>query len=174
MIPSDFNACRAWLRPIEGLKSNDPDDPGGKTYEGIEQREYTAWLALHGQPPADVFKASDATITAIYLAQYWQPYCSLLPPGVNLVFFDTNVNQGQVVAVTFLQRALGIEADGHWGVVTMAAVKGIKQLVPVITDMTAMRVHRYKGTKGYWKFGKGWLERADECQALALKMAGVT
>lgn len=183
--PSDFNACRAWLRPIEGLKSNDPDDPGGKTYEGITQREYDAWCHLKGSAPADVFQASDATITAIYQAQYWQPYCSLLPPGVNLVFFDVHVNQGQVPAVTFLQQALGIEADGHWGVVTMSAVKNINQPGPnngpplnesknVIREMSAMRIHRYKGTKGYWKFGKGWFERAYECQALALKMAGVT
>lgn len=185
VVPSDFAACRAWLRPIEGLKDNDPDDPGGKTYEGITQREYSAWCLLHGSPAADVFKASDATITTIYQAQYWNPYCGLLPPGVNLLFFDTNVNQGQSVAVAFLQRALGIIADSHWGVVTMAAVKGINRPGPnngpplitskdVIAEMTAMRIHRYKGTKGYWKFGKGWLERADECQALALKMAGVT
>jgi lysozyme family protein len=178
MAAGDFDACRAWIRPEEGLRSNDPDDPGGKTYEGIEQREYDAWLHLHGQPPADVYKASDTTITAIYLAQYWNPYCPVLPPGVALVFFDTNVNQGQSVAVTFLQRALRIEADGHFGVVTASAVKRINQpggaaSKAVIDSMTLQRISRYHGTKGFWKFGEGWLNRAKLCREEAYKMAGV-
>lgn len=183
-IASDFNACRAWIRPEEGLKDNDPDDPGGKTFEGITQREYNAWLSLHGAPPADVFKANDVTITTIYRAQYWNPYCPLMPPGVGLVFFDTNVNQGQSVAVAFLQRALKIPADEHFGVVTAAAVKNINQPGPnqgpplntgkeVIDAMTAMRIHRYHGTRGFWKYGKGWLARAAACQAEAYKMAGI-
>lgn len=176
MVPGDFAACRAWLRPIEGLKDDDPDDPGGRTYEGITQREYTAWCRLHNSPPGDVWKASEATITSIYFASYWNPYCPLLPPGVALVFFDIDVNQGRDVAVTFLQQALKIPADGHWGVVTQSAVKDINQggvtSRDVIDAMTTMRVHRYQGTRGFWKYGKGWLERAAECHDMAMKMAG--
>lgn len=179
MIPGDFAACRAWIRPEEGLRSNDPDDPGGKTYEGVTQREYDSWCMLHGSPSGDVYKASEATITSIYQQQYWQPYCPLLPPGVALVFFDTNVNQGQGVAVTFLQQALGIIADARWGLVTAAHVKNINQpggmnSKDIIVDMTAMRVHRYKGTRNFWKFGHDWLARAARCQAQALLMAGVS
>ena len=176
-VPSDFAACRAWLIPEEGGLSDDPHDPGGRTYEGIEQTEYDAWCRLCHMPPGDVAKASEAVITSIYRVQYWIPYCSTLPPGVNLVFFDISVNQGQNPAVVFLQRSLGISADGHWGVITAAAVKDINNggaiSKEVIEEMTALRVSRYKGTRNFKRYGHDWLKRAADCQTLALKMAGV-
>jgi lysozyme family protein len=177
IVPGDFNACRAWLVPEEGGLSDDPEDPGGRTFEGITQAEYDAWCRLHNQPPGDVAKATEATVTAIYQQQYWMPYCALLPPGVALVFFDTSVVQGQHIAVVFLQRSLGIEADGHFGLITAASVKDINnggvRSRDVIIEMTSLRLSRFKGTKNFKRFGKGWLARADACQTLALKMAGV-
>lgn len=179
-VPSDFNACLAWLWPVEGGYSVDPVP----TNMGIEQDELNAWCALHGSPPISVKDITQPTAAAIYKASYWQPYSGLLPPGVNLVFFDTNVNQGDMIGVRFLQQALGIQADGHWGVITMAAVKNINKpggnggpplhtSRDIIMEMTSMRVHRYKGTKDFAKYGDGWLKRADDCQTLALQMAGV-
>lgn len=175
--PSDFAACRAWLMTEEGGYSVDPVP----TFEGIEQADYDGWLTLHGvkAPFPSVKNADEATITAIYKAQYWSPYCSFIPPGVNLVFFDTNVNQGQGIAVRFLQRSLKIVADDKFGVQTAAAVKSIGQpngptAQYVIDTMTALRVYRYHGTKDYAKYGEGWLKRAAACQKLAYQMAGIT
>lgn len=178
-VPSDFNACLDWLWPQEGGYSVDPVP----TNMGIEQDELDAWCHLHGSPTIDVKDITKPTATAIYRASYWNPYSPLCPPGVNLVFFDTSVNQGQAAAVVLLQRALGIESDGHWGVITQAHVKNINQPGPnggpalntsagVIHEMTEMRIHRYKGTRDFKKYGEDWLRRAGECQALALRMAG--
>lgn len=174
-IASDFTACRAWLMPIEGGYTV---DQGGPTQEGIEQREYDAWCKLNNSTSGPVKDASEATLTAIYKAQYWNPYCPFLPPGVNLVFFDTSVNQGPGIGVVFLQRSLGVEADGHFGVVTAAAVKAIGQpggvsAKTVIDEMTDMRVHRYKGTRDFAIDGDGWLSRAAKCKATAYQMAGL-
>lgn len=175
----NFTACRAFLkRPrIEGGKDDDKRDSGGRTNEGIEQREYTAWCKLHGSPAGDVWDASEITLTEIYRVQYWNPYCDFLPKGVDLVFFDINVNQGQHFAVVSLQQALGIEADGHWGVVTAAAVKDIDvdghpTAKMVIDSMTVQRIHRYHGTRNFNIDGKGWLYRADDCQKVAEAMVG--
>jgi lysozyme family protein len=179
-VPSDFAACRAWLKSpgIEGGKSIDNGIP---TNEGIEQIDFDAWCKLHGvlAPYPSVMTCTEATLTAIYKAQYWMPYCPFLAPGVNLVFFDTDVNQGGHIAVTFLQQALKIEADGKWGLQTAAAAKNINQpggesAADVIKAMTALRIHRYKGTRHFDIDGKGWLSRAAKCQTLALQMAGVS
>lgn len=180
MIPSDFQACRDWLKS-PGIEGGYTVDQGGPTMEGIEQADYDAWLKLHGvkQPFPSVKDANEATLTAIYKAQYWNPYCPMLPPGVNLVFFDTDVNQGGGIAVVFLQRAMKIVADGKFGLQTAAAAKSIDQpngvsVKEVIDEMTASRIHRYRGTRGFAQDGKGWLSRAGKCQALAYQMAGIS
>lgn len=179
-VPSDFNSCLDWLWPQEGGYSVDPVP----TNMGIEQEELTEWCYLHNSPEISVKEITKPTATAIYLASYWNPFCPELPPGVNLMFFDTGVNQGVHIAVVFLQRAMGIPGDGHWGVVTQANVKRIDKSGPnggpllvtsslLIRSMATMRVHRYRGTRDFKKYGKDWINRVGACQVLALKMAGV-
>lgn len=179
-VPSDFQACRAWLKQ-PGIEGGYSVDSGGPTMEGIEQADYDAWLHLHDvKPPYPSVKdANEATLTAIYQAQYWNPYCPLLPPGVNLLFFDTDVNQGAGIAVVFLQRSLKITADRKFGLQTASAVKFINQpggatAKDVIDEMTLMRIHRYHGTHDYAKYGTGWLDRAARCKTLAYQMAGIS
>lgn len=175
----NFGPCRAWLKQdgIEGGKDDDKRDPGGRTNEGIEQRECDAWCHLRNLPKIDVWDASEDMLTEIYRVQYWSPYCDYLPKGVDLVFFDVHVNQGQRVAVEFLQQALGIEADGHWGLVTAAHVKDIDAggnyptSKMVIDSITRQRIHRYRGTRNFDLYGHGWLSRADRCEVLGYTMA---
>lgn len=151
---------------------------------GIEQEELDEWCYLHKSPTIDVKDITKPTAMAIYQASYWNPYCPELPSGVNLMFFDTGVNQGVRIGVVFLQQALGIVSDGHWGAVTQANVKRIDAPGPndgpplvtsslVIRSMATMRIHRYRGTKDFKKYGKDWINRVGACQVLALKMAGV-
>lgn len=182
MAAGNFPSCRAFLKQpgIEGGKDDDPRDPGGRTNEGIEQREFSAWLKLQKQPDADVWDASESALTTVYRVNYWNPFCEFIPKGVDLVFFDIHVNQGYHWAVVFLQQALGIPADGHYGVVTQAHVQDIVDSasagsdVPtareVIESMTAQRIHRYRGLAEFNVYGKGWLNRAAACQKAALEM----
>lgn len=170
----NFPNCRAFLkRPrIEGGKDDDPLDPGGRTNEGIEQREYTAWLHLHDQPDADVFRAPEVTLTEIYRVQYWNPFADHMPFGVDLVFFDTSVVQGGGYAISCLQRALQVEDDGHFGVITGSALKRLDSAgaLSVVQHMTAQRRMRFRSTRGFRRFGDGWLYRADDCQKVATLM----
>lgn len=169
----NFDPCLRFVLKEEGGNDDDPDDPGGRTSRGIEQREYTAFCKLHSLShyPADVFEAPQAVIEQIYQQQYWLPYCEMLPPGMDLVFFDTHVLEGLVPAVRFLQHAVHVEADGHLGLVTAAAVRGINDFVGVVTDVTAQRKNAFRGMRKYWKYGKGWNARADACLTLAVSMS---
>lgn len=167
-VTNDFQEDIKFVLHEEGGNDNDRYDPGGRTSRGIEQREWNAWCKLYKEPLSDVWKAPQDAIDAIYFAQYWQPYTDLLPWGVQLVFFDIHVNMGLVRAVQYLQNSMEIVADGKFGIITRASAAAIKDPAAVIKDMTAQRVSAYRGFSKFWRFGKGWLARAADCQTTAL------
>jgi len=114
----------------------------------ITQSLFDAWNFLHSSPSFDVAKAPIASIDTIYFGEYWQPYCDLLPVGVDLVFFDFSIVEGVSEAVAALQHALSIGVDRHFGMVTMQAVRRIGQdaesltVGDVILYMTERRRYR--------------------------------
>lgn len=158
-----FPRALAWVLQSEGGNDDDPDDPGGRTSRGVIQKEYNAYLQLMGRPSSDVWQAPQADINSIYQRSYWLPYCPLLPYGVDYTFFDENVNAGLHEAVLILQRALGVTADGHIGMITTAAWKNTDPAT-LIDAMAQQRVLVYKQTRNFWKYGKGWLARTETCR----------
>lgn len=90
---------------------------------GITQAEYEAWCAANGSNPQDVLLATEPTIEAIYFAQYWQPFGTALPGGIDCEWFDMSVLHGPIVAAQILQQVLGLDPDGHMGLITLAATQ---------------------------------------------------
>ena len=151
--------------------SNDPGDPGGKTMDGIIQVEYDRWCVTHGLPRRDVRQCTEQQGDAIYLEYYYLPYCPLLQPGLDLMFFDTEVNEGTVEAIRILQFSRGIHVDGKWGGQTDASVHAITDVRAAITAFGKRRAAVYSETKGFTRFGKDWERRDSQITAAALKMA---
>jgi lysozyme family protein len=173
-MDSSWEQSIAWVLVSEKGNDDDPDDPGGRTSDGIEQTEYNVYRAHHGLTHQDVFKASMAEKKDIYKTSYWMPYCPTLPPGLDYIFFDEFVNTGLHEAVILLQQSVGAAADGHIGVVTSAAIAKCYDSggVPAaIRAYSAGRIAYYKRLRGFWKYGKGWLNRVYFAQANALKLA---
>lgn len=167
-VTANFAEDIKFVRQEEGGNDNDPYDPGGRTSRGIEQSEWDAWCKLYGLPKSDVWKAPDEDINEIYFDQYWDPYTDLVPWGIQLVFFDTHVNEGLGPAVRFLQNALEVPADGKFGIITRSHAADITDPAAIVRDMTAQRRSAYRGMSRFWRFGKGWLARAAACEATAL------
>lgn len=165
-----FSDCLPFILKEEGGNDDDPHDPGGRTSRGIIQTEYDAWRKAHGEPTQDVWKASDAEVSAVYEQQYWEPWCPKLPPGVDLVFFDMAVNSGPHRATVMLQQALGVNPDGHIGLITLGAVQSMNP-IKLVTNFSERRVAFYRGLNTFKYFGKGWLARTSRIEAAALKMA---
>jgi lysozyme family protein len=163
-----FAQSLAWVLQSEGGNDDDPDDPGGRTSRGITQREYNAYLTLMGLiPNTDVWNASQAQVDDIYRKSYWQPYCPNLPFGLDYSFFDEAVNTGPHEATLILQRALGVTADGHIGVVTLAAC----QTVDTATAIDAFARERAKVYRLIEedhpievKYDHGWMARVESCR----------
>jgi lysozyme family protein len=169
----NFPACLAEILRQEGGNDDDPHDPGGRTSRGITQREWDAYCKSTRQNQSDVWRAPASAVEDIYRTSYWDPYCGLLPVGLDLLFFDMSVNQGLHEAVILSQRGLGVTADGHIGPVTKQAVQALETLQArreVIMRVTAARVKFYKSLRTWKYFGRGWMNRVNEIEGMALNM----
>lgn len=173
-MKENFAVSLQFVLKWEGGKDDDPDDPGGRTFEGITQKEYDAWCSLKSLPHGDVWQCPQITVTDIYRASYWNPYGDSLPAGIDLMFFDCAVNEGPREAVLFLQRALGVKVDGHFGVVTAARLKENTNTAALVRYMSAARGQHYRSlpirNRRLAKFLKGWLNRNADCLENALKL----
>ena len=165
---NNFAASLKAVLQDEGGNDDDPSDHGGRTSRGITQREYTAWRALKGQAPVDVWAATDDEVAAIYHDEYWNPFCDKMPVGVDYLYFDMAVNAGPYRAATLLQRALHVAEDGRIGPITRAAVKNVDPKV-LVTKFSDIKRVWYKALNQP-KYTKGWLNRTTEVQDNAMKM----
>lgn len=69
------------------VAENDPDDPGGLTKYGIDQRSH---------PDVDIRNLTDAKAKELYWFEYWQRHgCNNLPPPFDYVWFNCCVNCGR-------------------------------------------------------------------------------
>jgi lysozyme family protein len=142
---------RIWdfLMNWEGTSyENDPDDRGGATKFGIDQRSH---------PDVDIRNLTEESAREIY-QQEWDsqvPYFLRYPADV--VFFNYCVNTGLSRAVKFLQEAAGVTADGILGPVTRAAVatKDPQEIASSMIDSADSFYIRLNRPK----YQNGWLNR---------------
>lgn len=150
--------------------SNDEHDPGGATEEGIIQNEYNRYRRQWGLPiQSDKLMSKDEERT-IYYVGYWLPHCPAIADGLDLEFFDLNVNGGETRAVKTLQSTLGFtgsDVDGLWGPKTDQAVKDLGasgDVEAAIEVYAAKREAFYKSLSTYRYFGADWSRRTTEIE----------
>lgn len=76
----------------EGYKTDDPDDPGGRTIFGISSKVYPQEVEEMWTLPKNeaLIKAEE-----IYLNDYWIPIgCDAIQYQMDVIAFDTGVNMG--------------------------------------------------------------------------------
>ncbi|HEY4031991.1 MAG TPA: glycosyl hydrolase 108 family protein [Caulobacteraceae bacterium] len=165
-----FDRCLAEVLRLEGGYVDDPRDPGGATRFGVT----LAVLAqARGRPCSaeDVAALTTTEAAQIYRARYWGPAgCGGLAAGLDLAAFDAAVNMGPATAARLLQAALGVAADGDVGALTLAAATR-RTPGETIRTLCGLRRRRYRALAGFAAFGRGWLNRTDTIEALALAWA---
>jgi lysozyme family protein len=134
------------------VAENDPDDPGGMTKFGIDQRSH---------PHLDIRKLTKPDAVSIYHRDYWLPLrCHELPAPVGEILFDIGVNNGKARAAQWLQETLGVAVDGFIGPITIrAATSAVAQALAakLLARRATFSRTIAKGRKA--KFLKGWLNR---------------
>lgn len=157
----NFDTAFALLLGHESDFSDHPDDRGGKTRFGIteavaRQAGYTGSMR---ELPVDLAKR-------IYLQRYWKPVrADDLPPGIRYVMFDGAVNSGPAQATLWLQRALGVQADGVIGPKTLAAAYAHPHET-LRLSILAKRLRFMTGLTNWPAFSRGWARRiADLMEA---------
>jgi len=146
----------------EGGFADNPADKGGVTRFGISSRAH---------PEIDVKSLTLDDAKRIYRAEYWDRiHGDDLDPALALVTFDAAVNNGVVTALRWLQRALGVTADGKIGPETLAAARKADP-EQVLVDLHALRIHFMASLPGWTKFGRGWSKRLAHITFQAAGMA---
>lgn len=145
-----------WLMKWEGTTfENDPDDPGGATKFGIDQRSH---------PNEKIRDLTRERAAEIYWSEYWTK-CRAheMPAKLGEVVANIAVNAGHGRASRWLQEACGITVDGVIGPATMHAVGGhdSNKLADALLKRTEQ--HYRSIAKGRLaKFLKGWLNRNND------------
>lgn len=137
----------------EGGYVNDPSDPGGETQWGISKRSYPA-LTIRALTRDDAKR--------IYLRDFWaRIQADTLPDGVAFQIFDFAVNSGIETAVRYLQRAIGVADDGHWGKVSQAAADAMSES-DLIMRLCAERLDYMTRLSNWPSASKGWTRRVAQ------------
>lgn len=146
----DFNVAFIRLLGHEGCYVNDPADPGGETNWGISKRSY---------PNVDIKSLTEEGARKIYLTDFWKRInADKLFDGVAYQLFDFAVNSGIETAVRYLQRAVGVADDGHWGPRSQAAVDARTES-DLIMLLNAERLDFMTRLKNWPDASRGWARR---------------
>jgi lysozyme family protein len=168
MVATNFQASLKLVLQSEGGDNDDPADHGGRTSRGITQREYSAWRQEKGLPVIDVWTAPQSDIDTIYHDEYWEPWCDIIPLGVDYIYFNNCVLDGPNRATLLLQEAIGVTADGRVGPVTRQAIKSASSAATII-KLSQVSATFYRGLHQP-KFLQGWLNRVAFVEKNALAM----
>ena len=134
----------------EGGYSNDPNDPGGETNWGISKRSY---------PNVDIKNLTRDGAKVIYQTDFWDRIVAdQLPDSVMYQLFDFAVNSGIETAGRYLQRAVGVADDGHWGRVSVAAALAAHEW-DMIMNLNAERLLFMTKLSNWPDAGRGWARR---------------
>lgn len=140
----------------EGVDSDHPSDPGGRTRYGISQAAY---------PDLHIATLTREQAAEIYRRDYWQAiHGDELPLRIAVQVFDHAVNAGVEPAIRLLQSVVGVTADGRMGPQTIAAARSkAAQGGEVGVALADERLAFYRGLvqrkPGLGVFARGWQRR---------------
>lgn len=146
----NFDQAFDRLMAVEKGYVNDPKDPGGETKWGISKRSY---------PNEDIPNMTKERAKVIFRRDFWDKVkADKLADGVAFQASDFAYNSGPDTAVRYLQRAVGVADDGHWGPASQAAADAISESDAIML-LNSERLDFMTRLKNWPDAGKGWARR---------------
>ena len=169
MTATNFPESLAFTLAAEGGFADNPADPGGATMKGVTLATFQKFVP--GASVADLRAIPDFAVSFIYWSGYWHvTHCDNLPSGVDLSVFDFAVNAGPGRSIEMLQQAVGAEADGDLGPLSMAAIHEHAPL-DIVNELAKLQTTYYQELPTFPTFGRGWISRTVARSQAATKMA---
>lgn len=153
----NFDECFAALVAHEGDFAELENDLGGKTRFGVTQA-----VARSAGYTGDMRELPLSLAKTIYRAQYWDAVRGDdLPDGVRYFVFDAAAASGVRQSILWLQRALGVAADGVLGPVTLAAAQAANP-DKLKARLLSQRLRFMAGLSNWPSFSRGWSRRVAD------------
>lgn len=134
----------------EGGYVNNPADPGGETNWGVSKRSY---------PHLNIKALTRHAAREIYHNDFWHRINGdKMYDGVAYQLFDFAVNSGIETAIRYLQRAIGVADDGHWGPRSQAAADAMTESDTIML-LNAERLDFMTRLKNWPDASRGWSRR---------------
>lgn len=180
--PANYTRALANVIVAEGGYANHPNDPGGRTLQGIIQRVYDADRATRGLPrrlitPALIKDPEWAKERdAIYQRLYWEPCAGPeLPRGLDYIVMDMCVNAGITRGWSMLMRALHLKAERPYApmaeVRNAIAMSGVRAVIVGYGDARRAFYRGLAASRPSMRvFLTGWLNREQHARRIALAM----
>ncbi|MFA5049316.1 MAG: glycosyl hydrolase 108 family protein [Patescibacteria group bacterium] len=147
-----------YLLNIEGLYSDDPDDPGSETKYGISKASF---------PDEDIANLTKARAEYLYRKNYWERYrCNLIQsPLLAAEVFVAVVNVNGAKVIKYLQTACnnlgaGLKVDGLIGPATLDFINNFRHSKAIVAAFEG-EMYKHYCNQGKKKYISGWLIRND-------------
>lgn len=151
-----------WIKSWEGGFSDDPDDKGGPTNNGIT---LATFRSVYGRNKTvdDLKRMTDTQWEHIFRTKFWDRWQADRIVDINVAFFLVQWVWGSGVhGIKIPQRILGTDVDGVVGPKTLAAVnaRNGRQLFALLQQEKAAYLERCcVSTPTNRKYLIGWLKR---------------
>ena len=169
-----FKSVMEWVFAHEGGYSDDPRDSGNWTGGAVGKGDLKGTkfgISAKAYPKLDIRSLTKDRAQALYKRDYWDKVrADDLPAGLDYVAFDAAVNSGPAQSARWIQRAVGIEADGIVGERTLAKVAD-RDVADVIHAACNQRLAFMRSLKTWKTYGKGWSRRVADVRENALRLA---
>ena len=168
MTKNNFDRIIKHVFDSEGGFVNHPKDPGAATNMGITHATLAEERG-HQVSVQDVKELTQEEALNIYRKRYWDKVKgNFLADGFDMLAMDGAVNSGIGRGVKWLQKGLGVTADGIVGTVTISTTKVAG--LAAIEKTAEARLSFLQGLRNWQVFGKGWGRRVARVEAEATLM----
>ncbi len=151
---------------LEGGKTDEGSDRGGRTNYGITQFTYNAWNKKHKLPKKDVFTITPDIAKQIYKEQYWNLIKGdQLPRNVANAILSMALTDGPQDSIKFVQKMLDVKpVSGVMGPITMAKIweKSKNGDADFARSILNKQIDRYQKDEQASTYGKGWTNRVEK------------
>lgn len=162
----NFDKSVNLMLQLEGGKTDEATDRGGRTNYGVTQSEYDNWNKRHNLPRKDVFTISKDIAKQIFKEGYWGLIKGdQLPRNVANALLSMALTDGPQDAIKFVQKMLGVQpVSGVMGPITMAKIweKSKNGDADFARAILNKQIERYQNDEQAKTYGAGWTNRVEK------------